>query len=131
MQVLTILREEQYYHKNSLHQLAGQFRVWKKITLPDESKWLIKKGNKEERYIHIHPAKFSEHTIQVRATTLKTVLTLCIHKIPIHDDAEHNLRSVNEQRISFLQLSPIKSLDEEDSGILKLWQLFVNAGAII
>ncbi|WP_297093482.1 hypothetical protein [uncultured Draconibacterium sp.] len=103
---------------------------WKKITLPDESKWLIKHGNQPDRYIHIHPAKFSKHTIRVRATTLKTVLTLCVHKVPILNDAEQNLKSVNEQRISYLQLSPIKSLDEEDSGILKLWQLFVNAGAI-
>ncbi|WP_319480114.1 hypothetical protein [uncultured Draconibacterium sp.] len=103
---------------------------WKKITLSDESKWLIKRGNQADRYIHIHPAKFSKHTIRVRATTLKTVLTLCVHKIPISDDAEQNLQSVNKHRISYLQLSPIKSLDEEDSGILKLWQLFVNAGTI-
>lgn len=103
---------------------------WKKIVLPDDSRWLIKKGNQPDRYIHIHPAKFSKHTIRVRATTLKTVLTLCVHKIPILEDAELNLQAVNQHRISYLKLSPIKSLDEEDSGILKLWQLFVNAGAI-
>ena len=103
---------------------------WKKITLPDESKWLIKKGIQANRFIHIHPAKFSKHTIRVRATTLKTVLTLCVHKIPILDDAELNLMAVNQQRSSYLQLSPIKSLDDENSGILKLWQLFVNAGAL-
>lgn len=103
---------------------------WKKITLPDESKWLIKKGNQADRYLHIHPAKFSKHTIRIRATTLKTVLTLCVHKIPILDDTELNLQAVNQQRILYLQLSPIKSLDEEDSGILKLWQLFLNAGTI-
>ncbi|HYQ59322.1 MAG TPA: hypothetical protein VEP89_18390 [Draconibacterium sp.] len=99
---------------------------WKKIPLSDKSEWLIKKRNQWERYIHIHPAKFSNHTIRVRATTLKTVLTLCVHKIPIRDNAGLNLQSVNKQRISFLRLSPIKSLD---SGILKLWQLFAHAGA--
>ncbi|WP_372649334.1 hypothetical protein [Draconibacterium sp.] len=103
---------------------------WKKITLSDESQWLIKRGNQADRYIHIHPAKFSKHTIRVRATTLKTVLTLCVHKIPISDDGEQNLQYVNKHRSSYLQLSPIKSLDEEDSGILKLWQLFVNAAII-
>lgn len=103
---------------------------WKKITLHDESKWLIKRGNQAERYIHIHPAKFSQHTIRVRAATLKTVLALCVHKFPIHKDMEINLQAVNQQRISFLKLSPIKSLNEEESGILKLWQLFINAGAI-
>ena len=86
-----------------------------------------KKGNLAERYIHIHPAKYSKHTIRVRATTLKTVLTLCVNKIPIRDDASQNLQTVNKQRSLFLQLSPIKSLNEKDSGILKLWQLFVNA----
>nr|WP_157470911.1 hypothetical protein [Draconibacterium orientale] len=89
-----------------------------------------KKGIQANRFIHIHPAKFSKHTIRVRATTLKTVLTLCVHKIPILDDTELNLMAVNQQRSSYLQLSPIKSLDDENSGILKLWQLFVNAGAL-
>nr|WP_319512488.1 hypothetical protein [uncultured Draconibacterium sp.] len=100
---------------------------WKKIVLTDQSEWLIKKGNLAERYIHIHPAKYSKHTIRVRATTLKTVLTLCVNKIPIRDDASQNLQTVNKQRSLFLQLSPIKSLNEKDSGILKLWQIFVNA----
>lgn len=99
---------------------------WKKIKFPDESEWLIKKGCQADRYIHIHPAKFSEHTIRVRANTLKTVLTLYVHKIPIREDNKQNLQAINQQRISFLNLSPIKLLDKEDSGILKLWQLFVD-----
>ncbi|QIA08624.1 hypothetical protein [Draconibacterium halophilum] len=103
---------------------------WKKITLPDESEWLVKKGNNANRYIHIHPAKFSKHTIRVRATTLKTVLTLCVHKIDIKNNAKLDLQAVNQQRVTFLKLSPIKSFDEEESAILQLWQLFANAGTL-
>lgn len=102
-------------------------REWKKISLPDESEWLIKKGNQPERFIHIHPAKFSKHTIRVRAATLKTVLVLCIHEIPISRNSTENLHKVNQLRSSVLNLSPIKSLDTPASGILKLWQLFAIA----
>lgn len=110
----------------SFYNWLGQ-REWKKISLPDESEWLTKKGNQPERYIHIHPAKFSRYTIRVRATTLKTVLVLYIHKIPLSNETAKNLQNVNHIRSSVLNLSPIKSLNDPDSGILKLWQLFANA----
>lgn len=103
---------------------------WKKIMLPDESEWLVKKGYQHDRYIHIHPAKFSKHTIRVRATTLKTVLTLCVHKIPLHKNNAHNLRAINQQRVSFIKLSPIKWICDENSAIIKLWQLFANSGVV-
>ncbi len=111
---------------NAFNSWLGQ-REWKKISLPDESEWLIKKGNLPDRYIHIHPAKYSKHSIRLRAATLKTVLVLCIHKVSISDDAAENLQQVNRLRSSVLNLSPIKSLDDPDSGILKLWQLFADA----
>ncbi|MDX8340215.1 hypothetical protein SLH46_13530 [Draconibacterium sp. IB214405] len=128
---IAVLCNEYFNNRNinnlqSFNTWMGQ-RDWKKIQLPDESEWLIKRGNLEERYIHIHPAKYSKHTIRVRAATLKTVLVLCIYKIPISNDAAENLQKVNRLRNSVLNLSPINSLDDPDSGILKLWQLFADA----
>lgn len=97
---------------------------WKKIELSDQSEWLIKMGNQEERYLHIHPAKFSKHTIRIRATTLKTVLALLVHETPVNASQKINLEPVNSIRKNRLALSPIKSLHSADSGIMRLWLLF-------
>ncbi|MEN8116371.1 MAG: hypothetical protein ABFS16_05300 [Bacteroidota bacterium] len=105
------------------------FKYWldapnyKKIRLSDSSEWLIKEGNNHERYIHIHPAKFSAHTIRVRATTLKTVIALTVHSIQIKKGLKTNLQAVNRIRRNRLGLSPIKSL-HPGTGILRLWELF-------
>jgi len=97
---------------------------WKKIQLSDGSEWLIKIGNDARRYIHIHPAKYSEYSIRVRATTLKTVLVLQIQEIRPKKHAKTDLENVNTTRKKLLDLSPIKSLHSPDSGILRLWLLF-------
>ena len=97
---------------------------WKKIELSDGSEWLIKQGNDMQRYIHIHPAKLSLHTIRVRAVTLKTVLALEIKQVKLNAVTRENLESVNQIRKEYLNLSPIKSLRKNESGILRLWKLF-------
>ncbi|WP_340112777.1 hypothetical protein [Maribellus mangrovi] len=99
---------------------------WKKITLSDHSEWLIKKGDDPERYTHIHPAKYSTHTIRVRATTLKTVLALESLALRIDPVSVNNLNVINRVRKNYLKLSPIKSLRKGESGILRLWELFQN-----
>ena len=108
---------------------ADQFHDWlstakyKKITLPDTSRWVIKKGTDTRRYIHIHPAKNSVHTIRVRATTLKTVVALKIFEKSRGKNASTNLHTVNQIRKEYLNLSPVKSLTH-GKGIARLWDLF-------
>ncbi|MCK3685085.1 hypothetical protein [Maribellus sp. YY47] len=100
---------------------------WKKIRLSDGSDWLIKMGEQENRYIHLHPAKFSKHSIRVQATTLKTVLALVATQTPLSVSPGINLSAVNQRRAEILDLSPIKALHPADSGILRLWNIFENA----
>lgn len=98
---------------------------YRKITISDSSEWVVKEGNDSERYIHIHPAKFSPHNIRVRSTTLKTVIALMINAVNISEQMNENLLTVNQIRTTYLQLSPIKSL-HRGKGILQLWELFVS-----
>lgn len=98
--------------------------AWKKINLSDDSDWLIKMGDQKDRYIHLHPAKFSKHTIRVRATTLKTVLALVATSTAKSESAAANLLAVNKIRTEILGLSPVKSLYPANLGILRLWNLF-------
>lgn len=98
---------------------------YRKIKLNDSSEWVVKEGNDSERYIHIHPAKNSPHTIRVRAATLKTVITLMTNTAEISAQMNENVLTVNQIRTRYLQLSPVKSL-QHGKGILQLWELFVD-----
>ena len=81
-------------------------------------------GITPERYVHIHPAKYSRHTIRVKANTLKTVLALKYASIKLMDKPNYNLQEVNRIRVELLGFSPIKSIRKGDSEILRLWELF-------
>ncbi len=116
-QAKNISNEKQFYG-----WLDG--REWKKIKLSDQSEWLIRQGNSTERYIHIHPAKFSKHSIRIRAASLKTVIALRVNSVPIKNKANENLGNINEIRKVLLGLSPVKLLQEPDSKIMRLWRLF-------
>ncbi len=121
----------QYFQKNNIYKSQQFFKWlgcahWKKIILSDQSEWMVRSGNSSERFIHIHPAKFSKHTIRVKGTTLKTVLTLCILDVPIQQNPDTNLRAVNNYRNELLGLSPVKSLVEPVSKIMYLWKIFKN-----
>lgn len=98
---------------------------YRKIILSDSSEWVIKPEYDTEKYIHIHPAKYSPNTIRVRATTLKTVVALMIENAAISAQINENLAMVNHIRAKKLQLSPIKSL-QNGKGILKLWKMFAT-----
>ena len=118
----------QYFRKlkiNDKTSLTDWLRPleYRKIELNDSSLWVIKEGNDPDRFIHIHPAKQSPHTIRVRAATLKTVIALMVCTGNISDGMTKNLQTVNQIRKTNLHLSPIKSL-QSGKGILQLWELF-------
>lgn len=96
---------------------------FRKIELSDHSLWIMKKGSDKSRFVHIHPAKQSLYTLRVRATTLKTVLALQIHSVPVQKEMKKNLKMVNNIRVNYLKLSPIKSL-HPNQGILHFWKMY-------
>ncbi len=110
---LDITTREQFFNWLDSHE-------YEKIVLSDQSVWIVKKGIDPERYIHIHPAKNSVHSIRVRATTLKTVTAA---QVLSEAGKTISLDEINSIRTDFLDLSPVKSIHPE-KGILKLWKLF-------
>ena len=117
-----------YFSSKNINDFSS-FKEWLgtneyvKIQLSDASQWIIKQGIDKNRYIHMHPAKYSRHTIRIRAITLKTVLSLQVHSIRRSKNMNENLEKVNYIRKNYLQLSPIKSLNKKE-GIYKIWKLF-------
>lgn len=116
------LKREKISDPEELKKWLNQ-KKYGKIELSDHSVWVIKEGINNKRYVHIHPAKNSPFSIRVRGTTLKTVLALKINKISLSTDIGSDLKKVNQIRKEYLQLSPIKSL-QNGKGILRLWHYF-------
>lgn len=105
-----------------------KLRVWlypkefRKTIFSDGSEWVIKQGQNSNRYLHIHPAKYSKFTVRVRGTTLKTVVALKIFSSPKNQE-QLTLQQVNQIRSGKLALSPVKTL-EKGKGITRIWALF-------
>lgn len=83
-------------------QQAGGYR---ELTLSDGSRWILLQGIEPGKYIHIHPARYSLHSLRVKATTLKTAIA-CLVYYP--GNKAPDLEALNEVRKTVLQLSPVK-----------------------
>lgn len=100
------------------------FRAWvdagggyQVIEFPeDTSKWVLRFGDESDRFIHVHPARFSPFTIRVRATVLTTaVLSLAHAKLNGGDPLSRSV--VNVVRRDHLGLAPIGRDPSGDAGI--------------
>lgn len=79
------------------------------IGLSDSSRWILLHGIEPGRYIHLHPARYSPHSLRVKATVLKTVLA-CLTIVP--ESTQPDLAVLNHIRQSVLDLSPVKNLSQ-------------------
>lgn len=91
------------------------------ITLSDKTDWVLRWGVVENRHVHLHPARYTGHTTRVKAAALKTAIATVIMatqlKLPIFE-----LSTVNRVREDWLELSPVKWLNEQE-GIGKFLKL--------
>jgi hypothetical protein len=85
--------------------LSGSDANYGVVTLSDESKWVLRWGVVAGRHVHLHPARYSQHTLRVKANTLKTALAISMavrrYKQPL------DLELINQVRIQWLELAPI------------------------
>jgi hypothetical protein len=82
---------------------------------------VLRLGEQENRYVHIHPGRYATHTIRVKAGTLKTAIAVSIWKKKFNC-TEITLALVNRVRKEILYTSPVKSFSA-DEGLGKLIQL--------
>ena len=84
-------------------EAGGGYRV---IEFPeDTSQWVLRAGD-DERYVHVHPARYSPYTIRVRANVLTTAVLALAH-VGIHGSDPLDRSVVNRVRIDFLGLAPV------------------------
>lgn len=89
------------------------------LRISDSSRWIVRQGNEDERYIHIHPARTGVHVIRLKGSTLKTAYIL---KQNLANARMPDLNEVNRVRKQ-IGLSPVRRL-EAGKGILKCFGNF-------
>ncbi len=78
------------------------------IALSDDSTWVLRQGNSAQYYIHLHPGRYSPHTIRIKATSLKTAIAV---RVLVQRQAPPlDLATLNHLRSEYLGLSPVKNL---------------------
>ena len=115
IKLLTQLKEKKISSENHYDEwLKNEGKDYKLFELKDKSIWTLRLGETSERYVHIHPARYSPHTIRVKATALKTViLSLCLEGFGELKDIDKE--SVNIIRKKYLNEPPLKSLSKASS----------------
>ena len=77
---------------------------------PDESRWILRVGEETGRYVHLHPGRYSPHTVRVPGITLKTaIVTLALARQTGADPL--SVAVVNDARKRFLTLPPVAAVD--------------------
>lgn len=116
---IKIFESEQY--KNWLSKDGKDFQL---VELRDNSVWTLRLNDNIRRYVHIHPGRYSQHTVRVNATTLRTtIFLLVIEKLGEINPFE--IETVNSIRKRYLNEPPIKSFSNA-SGLRMLIDLLHN-----
>ncbi len=114
--VMDILRSAGRLEKEAYHNwLASQDR-YAVVTLPDESRWVLRLGEKQGRYVHVHPGRWSPLTLRVRANVLKTAIVVLAH-VGIHGGDPMDRALINAVRLEYLGLSPLGQDPESEAGL--------------
>lgn len=97
---------------------------YKTFTCSDGSAWVFREGQ-GERYVHLHPGRYSLHTVRIKASTLKTAAILYRH-IRMHQLPWPAPRAaINALRTSELALSPLgvhEQIDQLERSVALLLQ---------
>jgi len=94
--------------------------------LPDGSKWTIRLGPADGRYLHLHPGRWVPHTMRVQANTLKSAVMAHAHAKLTGGDTT-DLAVVNEARKLYLGLLPVRELTG-DGGLGAVIAALASAG---
>ena len=82
----------------------------------DGSRWVLRLGDEQGRYVHLHPGRWSPATARVRANSLKTAfLVLCQTGLDGGDPMGRAV--INEVRRELLGLPPVGDEPEGELGL--------------
>lgn len=102
--------------------LGEEGNGYREIEIEDHSKWTLRLGERADRYIHIHPSRYSEHSIRVRSSSLKSAVLFCVLS---GTAADGMLAQTNMIRKDYLGLPPLKSI-KSGSAFLNLVKILAE-----
>ncbi|HVO75272.1 MAG TPA: hypothetical protein VMT35_14675 [Ignavibacteriaceae bacterium] len=109
-----------------LKWIHDEEKDYKMINLKDNSSWILRVGNENERYVHIHPGRYSEDSIRVKAAALKTAVASLLWK-KINNLPELDLETINYVRKNFIEEPPIKAFPRTaERGLRKIISVLDN-----
>jgi hypothetical protein len=122
-QILDCLHRNKIYSSDLYKDwLFKDEKDYQLLKLKDKSVWTLRIGENIERYVHIHPGRYSPQTVRVRATTLKTaIFLLCFEQLG--EIKSFETETVNNIRKKYLDEPPLKSFSTA-SGLGRLIDLF-------
>jgi hypothetical protein len=82
----------------------------------DGSRWVLRLGDEPGRYVHLHPGRWSPHTMRVRANVLKTAFVVLCHT-GLHGGDPMDRAVLNAVRSRHLGLSPLGASPEGEAGL--------------
>lgn len=77
------------------------------IVLPDESVWILRKGEYKEAFVHIHPSRKPPLAVRIHGNAWRTIIAFLI-MFPEFKTKKPTLGSINAFRKEFIGLSPVK-----------------------
>jgi hypothetical protein len=92
-------------------------RGYRTLTFDDGTVWVLRAAD-DERYVHLHPGRWTPQTKRVRANVLKTAVLALAHTA-VHGGDVRDVKLVNRLRIEHLGLSPMREvLGEQGLGVV-------------
>jgi hypothetical protein len=88
----------------------------------DASRWVVRYAAEDERYVHLHPARWAPRTCRVRANVLKTAI-LVLAYVGVHGGDPMDRAVVNAVRRDYLGLAPVGRDLSGEQGIGELIDL--------
>lgn len=86
------------------------------ITHPEGTAWVLRLGDEEARYVHLHPGRHSPNTTRVRATVLKTAFVAHLWA-RVRGGDPMDRRLLNAVRGELLGLAPLGRAPQGDEGL--------------
>jgi hypothetical protein len=109
--------------KRTRRDTPDGFRTWveaergyRVVEFPeDTSRWVLRYAD-EDRFIHVHPARYSPFTVRARANVLTTAVMALAH-VGVHGGDPLDRKVVNAVRRDHLGLAPVGRDPSGDEGI--------------
>jgi hypothetical protein len=108
-EVIDYLKTENAFNPTDYKEwLISENTEYRCILLSDGSNWTLRLGKADERYIHIHPSRYSKKTVRVKSSSLKTAYAFLLHYGL--SDSEISTDKINLVRNKFVKLPALKPI---------------------